>query len=89
MISKIKVETFDSEIKENKQCVIRAVHSCRVLDVYWGSIQNDANLIQYDQHNGTNQRWVFEKVGEYHKIVAVHSNKVLDIYCGLKITAQK
>jgi hypothetical protein len=60
-----------------------------VLDVYGGSIQNDANLIQYDQHNGTNQRWVFEKVGEYHKIVAVHSNKVLDVYGGSKDNCSK
>lgn len=58
-----------------------AKHSGRCMDVYGGSRDNGAAIIQWDCHNGDNQAWSLVPVGgDYYKLVAAHSGKCLDVY---------
>jgi hypothetical protein len=60
--------------------VIQAEHSGKVLDVLNASTENSVPIVQFDNHEGDNQKWRIEDVGDgLSRIVAVHSGKVLDV----------
>ena len=52
---------------------IKAVISGQVLDVYGGSKDNSAKIIQWPAHNGPNQQFkVISKGGGWYKIQSKH-----------------
>ncbi|SDQ50293.1 cellulase family glycosylhydrolase [Streptococcus equinus] len=59
---------------------ITAKHSGKVLDVARGATNAGANVQQWDDTNGTNQKWTVVDTGDgYYKLVSVNSGKVLDV----------
>lgn len=59
---------------------ITARHSGKVLDVASGAKNAGANVQQWDDTNGTNQKWTVVDTGDgYYKLVSVNSGKVLDV----------
>lgn len=59
---------------------LAAAHSGKVLDVLNGSTDDRAPLVQFDSHDGHNQRFRLDDVGDgLFRIVALHSGKVLDV----------
>nr|WP_211234780.1 ricin-type beta-trefoil lectin domain protein [Glycomyces arizonensis] len=55
-------------------------HSGKCMDVSGGSTADGAEIIQYDCHGGSNQRWRLESVGGgYYRVVSQASGKCLDI----------
>lgn len=59
---------------------ITARHSGKVLDVARGAKNAGANVQQWDDTNGTNQKWTVVDTGDgYYKLVSVNSGKVLDV----------
>lgn len=59
---------------------ITARHSGKVLDVARGAQNAGANVQQWDDTNGTNQKWTVVDTGDgYYKLVSVNSGKVLDV----------
>ncbi|MFI3835589.1 cellulase family glycosylhydrolase [Streptococcus equinus] len=59
---------------------ITARHSGKVLDVARGATNAGANVQQWDDTNGTNQKWTVVDTGDgYYKLVSVNSGKVLDV----------
>ena len=60
-----------------------ASHSQKCLDVYGGSLDDGASIIQWQCHGGDNQQWRLEVAGDgYSRIVSRHSGKCLDVYGG-------
>ena len=58
-----------------------ARHSGKCLDVYGGSTDDAATIIQWSCHGGPNQRWRLEPTGDgYVRLIATHSGKALDVY---------
>ena len=58
-----------------------ARHSSQCLDVYGGSSDDAAQIIQWPCHGGPNQRWRLEPTDSgYVRLIATHSNKALDVY---------
>ncbi|TDC85451.1 hydrolase [Micromonospora sp. KC606] len=59
-------------------------NSGKCLDVSGGGTADGADVIQWTCHNGTNQRWRFEDLGDDNsRLVNVGSGKVLDVNaCG-------
>lgn len=65
---------------------ITAAHSGKCLDVSGGAdaTGNGVPVIQWDCHDGDNQKWRFVAVGnDYYQIIAKHSGKALDVYGGV------
>lgn len=59
---------------------ITARHSGKVLDVARRAKNAGANVQQWDDTNGTNQKWTVVDTGDgYYKLVSVNSGKVLDV----------
>lgn len=59
---------------------ITAKHSGKVLDVARGATNAGANVQQWDDTDGTNQKWTVLDTGDgYYKLVSVNSGKVLDV----------
>ena len=59
-------------------------HSGQCLDVYGGSTDAAASVIQWPCHGGPNQQWRLEPAGGgAFRIVARHSGQALDVYGGL------
>ncbi len=57
-----------------------ARHSSKCLDVFDGSTQNGANVIQWPCIGDTNQQWQIIPIGDgYYKFIARHSNRVLAV----------
>lgn len=79
-------ETADgsyTQLVEEDDYNIIARHSGKCLDVYNGSLDNTANVQQWECLNYANQRWQLVATDSgYYKIVARHSGKVLDVYGG-------
>jgi hypothetical protein len=62
---------------------IAVQHSGRVLDVLGVSTGNGAQLVQWSDVRGDNQRWLFEATGDGHFTVrARHSGKCMDVAGG-------
>jgi len=62
-------------------------HSGQCLDVYAGSQENGATLIQWPCHSGSNQQFEMKPVAgldEVYTLVAQHSGKCLDVLGGLQ-----
>jgi hypothetical protein len=55
-----------------------AVHSSKCLDVTGFSQQDGADVIQFQCHNGANQRWTTQSMGGGRIIRSVNSGKCLD-----------
>ncbi|MCQ9216607.1 RICIN domain-containing protein [Streptococcus gallolyticus] len=59
---------------------ITAKHSGKVLDVAYGDTNAGANVQQWYDTDGTNQKWKVVDTGDgYYKLVSVNSGKVLDV----------
>ena len=59
---------------------ITAKHSGKVLDVARGAKTASANVQQWNDTNGTKQKWtVVDTVDGYYKLVSENSGKVLDV----------
>jgi hypothetical protein len=59
---------------------VQVRHSGKVLDVSGASKQNGAQVIQYSPHDGDNQQFLVEPLGNgFVRFVAKHSGKVLDV----------
>jgi hypothetical protein len=57
-----------------------AMHSGRALDIMSSSQGNGGELIQWDWHDGLNQRFRFDPLDDgYYRISPQHSGKVLDV----------
>lgn len=54
-------------------------HSGKALDVDLASASNGANVIQWTDHNGVNQKWIITNSGSAYKLVNVNSGKALDV----------
>jgi hypothetical protein len=65
-----------------KNYKLMSVNSGKVADVRGDSEDDWANLIQFDWHKGTNQKWVFEEFNRFYQIKSVNSGKVIDIQGG-------
>lgn len=64
----------------NGTYAIRSVSSGKFLDVPGGSLNNGAQIQQYDWNGGTNQKWqIIEVENGWYKIVSEASGKVLDV----------
>jgi Ricin-type beta-trefoil lectin domain-like len=62
---------------------LRARHSGKCLDVYGGSTDDGASVIQFSCHGGYNQQWrLWDVGGGYYELTARHSGKCLDVYGG-------
>ncbi|MCX8130890.1 MAG: RICIN domain-containing protein [Clostridia bacterium] len=62
---------------------IVAKYSGKVLDVYDGSMDDEAKIIQYHGTGGDNQKFkLVPSVDGYYQIQAKHSGRVLDVYGG-------
>ena len=55
------------------------VRTGKVLDVEGGSTSNGANIIVYQWHGGSNQRWYVRPVGSRYEIVSVKSGKCITV----------
>jgi hypothetical protein len=59
---------------------ILARHSGKALDVEGASTANGANVLQWSNHGGANQKWIRQEVGGgYNEIIGRNSGKVLDV----------
>lgn len=63
---------------------IQAVHSGLYLDVQGQSINNQANVVQWQDHQHLNQRWILARVpgqgqATLYWIIAAHSGLLLDV----------
>ena len=60
--------------------VYRVLNACdnKALDVRKRATVNGATLQTWAYGGGSNQHWIFRKVGEYYALTAQHSGKVLD-----------
>jgi len=68
--------TFDST---KTYCII-SKNSGKALDLYWGSPDNGANILQYTYYGYTNQKWYVTKLDNgYYTIRNAASGKVLDV----------
>jgi ricin-type beta-trefoil lectin protein len=54
-------------------------NSGKVLDVSGGSTADGASVIQYTNHNSTNQQWSIVAANSYYKLVSVKSGKDLEV----------
>jgi hypothetical protein len=72
--------TSDPTLIERAYYKIEAKHSGKVLDVSGKSLNNSANIAQWEYHGAYNQQWLVESVGnDEYKIVSRHSGKALDV----------
>ncbi|MGC5744183.1 RICIN domain-containing protein [Chryseobacterium sp. NFX27] len=81
-------QTLNNFIEVNNQCVqifdpakdykIINRASGKSLDVYAGSLNNGAKLIQMDYTAGNSQKWKLAQTGENYKIINKNSNKLID-----------
>jgi len=55
-----------------------------VMDVYGGSTNAGAHVIQWSYHNGLNQQWALVPYGNYYQLVNHKSGLVMDVYGGAK-----
>jgi Ricin-type beta-trefoil lectin domain-like len=55
-----------------------------VMDVYGGSTNAGAHVIQWSYHNGLNQQWALVAYGNYYQLVNHKSGLVMDVYGGAK-----
>ncbi len=59
--------------------LLKNVGSGKCLDVAGGSLDNGANVHQWDCHNTANQRWKIQVEGDLYKLINVQTGKVLDV----------
>jgi Pectate lyase./Ricin-type beta-trefoil lectin domain. len=65
----------------NGRYQIISVYSGKAIDVDGFSQENGANIMLWDDLDGTNQQWDITDLGNgYHSIIAVHSGKAMDDY---------
>lgn len=62
--------------------VIFACHSGKCLDVCGGNQVDVTNIIQYDYHDGDNEKWILKDVGDGYYVVSAYYDKNMcwDIY---------
>jgi hypothetical protein len=66
---------------------LTARHSGKLADVFNGSVDNGANVVQWAANGQTNQQWRFVDVGGgYNQVVSVSSGKCLDVFGGTSAT---
>lgn len=71
--------SFDS----SKLYVIKSKNSGKALDLYWGSKENGANILQYTYYGYDNQKWYLQKLDNGYYIIRNYtSGKVLDVEGG-------
>jgi hypothetical protein len=59
---------------------VRCAHSGKYWDIDQASQENCASLIQYNGHDGLNQKFTFHHVADgYYRITSCQSGKVLDV----------
>jgi hypothetical protein len=74
---------FIDDRSGSEYATIAVQHSGRVLDVLGISTGNGAQLVQWSDVRGDNQRWLFEATGDGHFAVrARHSGKCMDVTGG-------
>lgn len=72
-------ETTSSSITPGIYNLI-AVHSDKYLDVTGGSLANNAQVIQWKNTAGNNQKFKIESAGSgYYRITSMHSNKAIEV----------
>lgn len=70
----------DASFNQGQLYVIRSKNSGKALDVFWGSKDNGANVLQYSYCGYANQKWYIEKQASgYYTIKCFASGKVLDV----------
>jgi galactose oxidase len=74
-------QTTCAAIDPNSYYQITAKHSGQSLDVFGGSQDNGAKVIQYPYGGGANQQWQLRATDSgYYTIAARHSQKVMDVF---------
>lgn len=72
--------TSADTFEEGRLYRIISRHSGKSLDVYWGSCENGANILQYTYCGYSNQKWYLQKQSNgYYIIKSLASGKVLDV----------
>lgn len=70
-----------ANISDGYYQIISALNKDYVLDVYGGSMDDEANVQLYKNQRSINQGFLIRKQSDgYYTIAAIHSNKLLDVY---------
>lgn len=70
----------DGQFDSNQLYMLRSKNSGKALDLYWGSPDNGANVLQYTYNGYNNQKWYLKKLDNgYYVIENYASGKVLDV----------
>lgn len=70
----------DGQFDSNQLYMLRSKNSGKALDLYWGSSDNGANVLQYTYNGYNNQKWYLKKLDNgYYVIENYASGKVLDV----------
>lgn len=70
----------DGQFDSNQLYMLRSKNSRKALDLYWGSPDNGANVLQYTYNGYNNQKWYLKKLDNgYYVIENYASGKVLDV----------
>ncbi len=79
MTSSIVIEKM-GHVQAGKYYKIQARHSGKLLYITGASTTNGATLVQYEDHGGSNNQFLFEDAGSgYYVLKAKHSSKALDV----------
>ena len=76
-------------VQAGKYYKIQARHSGKLLYITGASTTNGATLVQYEDHGGNNNQFLFEDAGGgYYILKAKHSSKALDVKDGTATDGQ-
>lgn len=88
MTSSIVIEKT-GPVQAGKYYKIQARHSGKLLYITGASTTNGATLVQYEDHGGNNNQFLFEDAGGgYYILKAKHSSKALDVKDGTATDGQ-
>ncbi|VUD56325.1 Extracellular exo-alpha-L-arabinofuranosidase [Thalassocella blandensis] len=75
-------QQFDFEHLGDGVYVIRSVVSGKAMDIDGISTSNGANVHQWAYVGGDNQKFIAHKEGQFHQLIALHSNRVVEVANG-------
>lgn len=75
-------QQFDFEHIGDGVYVIRSVVSGKAMDIDGVRTGNGANVHQWSYVGGDNQKFIARKDGQYHQLIALHSNRVVEVKNG-------
>lgn len=75
-------QQFDFQHLGDGVYVIRSAVSQKALDVAGINVANGANVFQWQYFGSDNQKFILHREGDYHQLVALHSNRVVEVSNG-------